>query len=223
MNTGRVRLVNRDGRNSPMVDIVYHTDRGCFVCLTHDQNVHFLTPRFGDDGVTVMECRSLKVNLAQSGSEMSMMMNFLRYMELGTLSGRYIAQSGNDIWLILKYLDSFGNNNRTRQLRLKRLEEHGTNKEGAPYWSAVCELPGRVLFTGLACSRVFQRDDEFSDHTVFLDDRKIRVPGVQEVMFKRINFGMFSVKYSKVKPRPPEGGEEVAHVSNMFPPTWWLH
>uniref|UniRef100_A0A453BC64 F-box domain-containing protein n=1 Tax=Aegilops tauschii subsp. strangulata TaxID=200361 RepID=A0A453BC64_AEGTS len=219
----RVSLGSRDGLSSPMVDIVYHTQRGCFVCLTDDQNLHFLKPRLGDDGITVMEYRFLKVSLAQSGSEMSMMTNFLQYMNLGTLSGQYIAQSGNEIWFISKYLDSFGNGNRTRWLRVKRLEEHGTSKEDTPYWSVVCELPGRVLFTGLASSRVFQRDDDFSDHAVFLDDRGIRVPGLLEVMFERTDSGMFSVKYSRAKPWPPAGGEEVAHVSNKCPPTWWLH
>lgn len=183
-----------------------------------DQNVHFLKPRLGEDGLTIMEYRFLKFNFAQSGSEISVMTNFLQYMDLGTLSAQYIAQSGNDVWLISKYLDSFGNGYRTRRLRVKRLHEQGTSKE-EPYWSAVYELPGRVLFAGPSCSR----DDDFSDHRVFLDDRGIRVPGVPEVMFKRIDFGMFSVKYSKVKPWPPAGGEEVPQVSDKCPPTWWLH
>lgn len=221
-------------RSVDVLDVLYHKHRQSFIYL----NVHEVTPVFNDNADLTMEYTDLNVR----GS-----WYILKLMKAECISHwQYLAEWGNEILRVVK---SPNEEMRTRNMTIYKLcidvvqgsdeEENSGASDGDDdeeeeeeeqdlshdvHWSHLSDLGGRTLFVGQACSRIFENDDKFQDHVMFLDDRRVRIPEGPD-WFDRSDMGMFSIESSAVRQWPCGGGgrENIPVASDKCPPIWLYH
>lgn len=228
-----------------ILDVMYHTQRHAFIFLSEDLNVHIFKLAFDGNDQYLENYEDLHVE----GSWMK-----LRLMQRGGISRfQFLAQSGADILKITKHLDDDDRTRSLTIVKLdqdfvlsgsetddeeeeeggKEEEEGGKDEEEMEedskahrivFWSRRHPLPGRVVFTGRASSRVFERTDSFCEQILFHEERPDEEQGIPlPAMFDLTDRGMFDRHMAVVTEWPPAGGELLVPVSDMCPSVWWFH